>query len=247
MGELYLKTVKQGGRTVVADCSFTSPLKIAKPFYHDGYTEIMVMCASPGMLSNDYYDMQFDMADNTKTVISGQSYLKLYKSENGEATQRIQMRVGKNAELHYLPYPVIPFAGSKFRSQTEILLTRTSKLIFCDILTCGRQGMGERFAFTSMSNQVSVSVDGRLVLLDHARLSPQEAAIDGIGFFEEHTCQALVYLYGYSEVCLPKCNGIEAFASKSREGCCVRILGNSGDNVFKFAHELANRNFFKIS
>jgi urease accessory protein len=57
-----MNMVFQNGKTVMSDCFFTSPFKVAKPFYRDnGYTEIMVMCASPGILASDKYNMRFDL------------------------------------------------------------------------------------------------------------------------------------------------------------------------------------------
>src|SRR5215510_2379841 len=108
MTELFVSMGLQNGRTVVADCFFTSPCKIAKPFYReDGCTEIMIMCASPGILAGDKYDMRFVMSDNTKTVISEQSYRKLYNTGEAASYQNTQIQVGEGAVLHYVPYPVI--------------------------------------------------------------------------------------------------------------------------------------------
>jgi urease accessory protein len=236
MSALFVKTICENGRTVVADCRFTYPLKIAKPFYRDDrYTEIMVMCASPGMLAGDFYDTRFELGDNTKTIISAQSYQKLY---DGAAEQTTRISVGEGASLCYLPYPTVPFAGSRFRGRTEITLTRSSRLFFGEILTCGRTGMGEQFAFSEFSSRISVRVDGKLVFLDNNRLCPSEAALNGIGFFECYSCEGLLYLFGADSITLPQTNGIEAAVSKAREGYAVRVLGNSGDAVYEFSRKV---------
>ena len=81
LSELSVSMAYKNGKTVMSDCFFTSPFKIAKPFYRDnGYTEIMVMCASPGILAGDKYNLQFDLSDGTKTIISEQSYRKIYNT-----------------------------------------------------------------------------------------------------------------------------------------------------------------------
>jgi urease accessory protein len=230
----------------MSDCFFTSPFKVAKPFYHDnGYTEIMVMCASPGILAGDKYNTRFDLSDNTKTIISEQSYRKLYNTGDDFSRQNTQIQAGENATLFYVPYPLIPFAGSRFRSRTDIDLHPSSKLIYGEILACGRDGMGERFAFSEFSSRTAVSVDGKMVFLDNSRLlggddaaKDCEADFSGLGFFEGYSCHGVFFLYGFNDVSLPDCEGIEAAVSKSSAGFTIRALGGSGNSLYRFAGNL---------
>jgi len=240
LSELSITAINQNGKTIISDCFFTSPFKVAKPFYRDnGYTEIMVMCASPGILAGDSYDIRLEMSANTKTIISEQSYRKLYNTGDGFSQQNMQISVGENAALYYIPYPVIPFAGSRFRSRTDINLHSSSKLIFGEIFTCGRVGMGERFAFSELSSRTAVSIDGKLVFLDNCRMIGNEVDFSGLGFFEGYSCQGVFFLYGFDEPSLPKHEGIEAAISKSSTGFTIRALADSANNLYKFAKNLS--------
>jgi urease accessory protein len=223
----------------LADCSFSSPLKIAKPFYRDdGYTELMIMCASPGMLSDDRFDMQFDLGPHTKTIISTQSYQKLYDTGDETARHNVQIQAGETAELFYCPYPAIPFAKNRFCSNIEIALKPSSRLFLSDILSCGRHGMGERFAFSEYRARTLVSVDGKPVFLDASRLVPHEAAPGGIGFFEGYACQGLLYLYGYGHISLPECANLETALTRAQEGYSVRVLSDDAAAVYQFSKDL---------
>jgi urease accessory protein len=232
----------------MSDCSFTSPCKVAKPFYRDdGYTEIMAMCASPGIFAGDEYDMRFNMGDNTKTIISEQSYRKLYNAgdgalERGAARQNAQIQVGENATLHYVPCPIIPFAGSRFRSRTEISLSPASKLIYGEILACGRHGMGERFAFSEFASRTIVKVGDKPVFLDNTLLVGGQADFQGSGFFEGHACQGVFFIYGFddmfSTIQLPENPSIQAAFSKSSAGYAVRALSLSASGLYAFAKRL---------
>jgi len=236
LSELSISAVYQNGKTIMSDCFFTSPFKVAKPFYRDnGYTEIMVMCASPGILAGDNYDIRLDLSDNTKTIISEQSYRKLYNTGDGFSQQNTRIQAGENAALYYVPYPVVPFAGSRFHSRTEINLRSSSKLIFGEIFTCGRDGMGERFAFSEFSSRTAVSVDGKPVFLDSSRLLGGEADFSGTGFFEGYSCQGVFFLYGFEEFSLPECEGIEAAVSKSSGSFTIRALAGSANSLYRFA------------
>ncbi|MCL2580431.1 MAG: urease accessory protein UreD [Oscillospiraceae bacterium] len=240
MGELFVRTQRQAnGRTIVANSYFSNPLKIAKSFYHeDGYTEVMTLLAGPGMLKGDRYNISFEMGENTRTLITAQSYQKLYNSTDGETVQKVAIQVGENAELCYMPQPAIPFTNNTFRSNMEIKLALSAKFIFTDILACGREGMGERLKFARYSSRVCVNVDGKPVFLDHTRLFTGQADFFGLGFYEGRVCQGLIYLYGYDNITLPVYDGVEAAISQAGGGHVVRLLSESPDAAHQFSRLL---------
>ncbi|MCM1133831.1 MAG: urease accessory protein UreD [Ruminococcus flavefaciens] len=238
MSRLYLKTEFKNNRTIISDSFFTSPLKIAKPFYHKNFTEIMMMTASAGILENDFYDIEIDVAKNSKLKFSGQSYTKIFTSVEKGAVQEVKINVGKNAEFVYLPMPVIPFKNSIFRSNTEIHLDESSKFAMLDIVSCGRMAMGEIFAFKSYTSRITVYMGKKPVFLDNQRLVPRETDLSCIGFFENHTHIGMLYLYGYDIENLPENNNIECGFSKVFCGTCIRISGNSGDDILRFANKI---------
>jgi urease accessory protein len=178
------------------------------------------------------------MADNTRTVISEQSYRKLFNTGDDFSQQNMKIQVGENASLYYVPYPVIPFEGSRFRSRTEINLRSSSKIIYGEILACGREGMGEKFAFAEFLSRTCVSVDGKPVFLDNSRLLGGEADFSGIGFFENYSCQGVFFLYGISEITLPESESIQAAVSRSSAGYTVRVLANSANELYKYAQNV---------
>ena len=238
MSELFIKTDLLEGRTIGSDSFFTQPLKIAKPFYReDGYTEVMTLLAGPGMLRGDSYNIRYEMSPGTKTLITAQSYQKLYNSTDGETIQKVEMKVGSEAEFCYIPHPAIPFTGNKFKSAMDIDLSPDCKFIFTDILATGREGMGERLSFARYSSSVCVRIDDKPVFLDHTRLFTEEANFDKLGFYEEYNCQGLMYLYGYGdEITLPEYDRvIEVAISKAREGHVIRFLAESADAGHQFS------------
>jgi len=250
-GRLDLCAENKNGKTIISDCFFTSPYKLAKPFYNEdapsqnAYTEIMIMCASPGVLSGDIYNMRFDLSENTKTIITEQSYRKLYNA-NKTSRQNTGIQLGENASLYYVPYPVIPFAGSRFNSKTEIKLRGSSRLIYGDIMSCGRQGMGEQFAFKELTSRTAIYIDEGLNFLDNNYMVNGDSEYDidfsGLGFFETYSCQGVFVLYGFNDFSLKSITvpaGLEAAVSKSSSaGLTVRMLGNSANELHNFANNL---------
>lgn len=231
MSSLFLRAEKRNGRTVIAESSFTAPLKTAKPFYGDSRTDVIMMAASPGMLDGDSYDITVEVGTGASLCFTGQSYTKVFRAEHQGASQRAKIDLEEDSFLFYRPMPVIPFEKSVFVGSTEVRLCRGAKFIMYDIMSCGRAAMGERFLFKLYRTRTSVYVDGRLVFLDNQRLSPEEAPLSGIGFFEGRTHAGMMYLYGFPEVPISDFGEVEVAVSRAREGLCVRAAADSADEI----------------
>lgn len=231
MSSLFLKAENKGGKTVISDIRFTSPIKIAKPFYCDNYTEVMMMTASAGMLDGDFYDIEINVMKESSLKFTGQSYTKIFKASGEGAAQKTKISVEKNASFLYLPTPVIPHGQSIFSNITEIHLDGNCRFVMCDVLSCGRKAMNEEFLFQSYRSRTSVYVDGKMKFLDNQVLIPQEVNLSGIGFFEGYSHMGMMYVYGYKDIMLPESRIGEIAATKAAAGTCVRIFSNCADEI----------------
>lgn len=237
MSELSICTACVGGKTVLTDCGFTAPIKIAKPFYREDHTEVMMMAASAGLLDGDHYDIRVHVGENCALGFTGQSYTKIFRSEREGAGQDVSIRVDSGGKFLYMPCPVIPFAGSRYAAKTEVRLAPDSRFAMCDILSCGRGAMKERFLFDSYRSRTAVYVGEKLVFLDNVRLCPGETDLSGIGFFEGHTHAGVVYLYGIRPEDLPELPGVEAAVTEAAAGICVRMAADSADEIVGLAQK----------
>lgn len=238
MSTLSIVAEDRGGKTVLTDCTFSAPIKIAKPFYKDTYTELMMMSASAGLLEGDEYDLSIRIGENSALKFTGQSYTKIFRADKFGVKQNMHISVEEGAKLVYMPCPVIPFGGSICSTQSEVHLSADSTFVLCDILACGRTAMDERFLFSSYRSRTAVYVEDRLVFLDNLRLCPSETDLSGIGFFEGYTHMGLIYVYGADTV-LPRVSGIEAAQTKALEGICIRAAADSADEIVKLAEQIA--------
>lgn len=234
MSRLYLKTGFQNQRTVIEEVFFTSPLKIAKPFYHNNYTQVMMMCASAGMLDGDIYDISLDIMPDTSLVFTQQSYTKIFKANKKGAEQNIRINVSDSAKLIFFSQPTIPFSGSIYNNFTEINLGRSSKFIMCDIISSGRLAMNEKLEFNIYRSRTAVYVENKLMFLDNQKLLADEMNLEGAGFFENYTHSGMIYAYGYDDLKIPEKNNICSAVTKAKAGICVRLFSNSSDEMVKF-------------
>lgn len=238
MSQLNIKAEQRGKTTVISESFFTSPLKIAKPFYHKNYTEVMMMTASAGIMDGDFYNIQLDVTENANLKFTGQSFTKLFKALTKGASQKVRITVGENAHFLYCPTPVIPFEGSIFKNNTEVHLAKSSHFAMLDIVSCGRKAMNEEFAFELYRSRSSIYVENQLVFLDNQRLAPKEIDFSRIGFFEKYSHIGMLYVFGYDVEEVPEMNNIQIGISETSCGKCIRILGNNGDDILHISEEI---------
>lgn len=223
---LYIKTEQKNGITKMTDCAFSYPYKVAKSFERGAGIELMVMSATPGVMSGDCHDFEYDIDGNVR--ITSQSYTKILGMENGFAKRDTKITVHENSFLDFSQTPVIPFKTSRFKSSTVINLTETSRLIYTDILCAGRIAHGERFEFDEYFTRTELYENGRLIFLDGMR-PRKNARNESIGYFEGYTHQGLMVLFGI-DAALPETE-LECGISRIGKLSVVRAFSDSAQKL----------------
>lgn len=243
---LMVRTGLRDGRTELLDSAFTAPYKIAKPFYDGDTMRLMVMGATPGLLDGDALSWRVEAGAGSRVEMTGQSYTKVFRSGGTGATQQIRLKVGAGARLFYLPQPVIPFAGSVFRSTCQADLAPDAAFVYLDAVSAGRTGMGERFQMERFCTRTEVRVAGRPVFLDNAWLWPGRFPVAGMGFCEGHSHQGMLYVRvpgadipGAARAASEQAAGaVEMGVSAAVDGYAVRLLADSGQAIERFCRAL---------
>ncbi len=238
---LYLQTVRHGGGTRLQDVFCTAPYKIMRPFVRGDRTDLMVMAASAGLLAGDTLNAEYRFEGGSNVAVYTQGYEKVFNTGEGYAARHIRLSVGEGAHVRFLPQPVIPFAGSDFRSETQVSLAKDCRFVYAEVLACGRVGRGERFQLRQLDSRLQVTVDGQLVFAEHTRLDPVHINHAGLGQWQGFTHQGLLYVYGsaWEERVLEMARRADALpdgligVSRAVRGVCVRALATSGDAVYQ--------------
>lgn len=89
-------------------------------------------------------------------------------------SQELRALVGPGALLAWLPDPVSPFAGARYRQDQRFDLAPGASLAVLDAVTAGRAARGERWAFERFASRNEVRAGGALVLADAVRLAAGE-------------------------------------------------------------------------
>lgn len=248
--KLAFSTKNKGDLTRLRDVCYTAPYKIMFPFpQKNGWLNVMVLNASAGIMSGDTQKISVCAGSGSKLCVSSQSYEKVHRMEDGFARRYTEIFVEDSASCIYRPLPVIPFAGSEFESHTTIRLKdKSSKLVYSEIISCGRTAMGEKFQYRRYDSRLTVISDERLIYRDCTCLRPKETDLSGFGFYGEYTHLATV-LFFHTGMTNDKIQNIaqklknepeiEAGISELKEGNIIlRILGKRAQTLEKLLSHL---------
>ena len=149
------------------------------------------------------------------------------------------------------------FQNSTYDGDILVELDRESEFAWADIMTAGRVGMGEKFAFRHYRNRICVEAGGMPVWMDHCLLEPQTMDVEGMLFFDGYTHQGTFYYYGAkekqeqifawqrrileneTEEIKETKKGIAFGVTEALAGICVRVLAHTAQDIEELFAELA--------
>lgn len=199
--ELRLVAERRGEKTVLADLTATMPFRVMHPFAvpcaglagtagAEGLAataaQVMVMSTSAGIMAGDDQAINVEVGPGAALQVTSQAFEKIHRMGEGQSARRsTRLVVADGAFLDYSPQPTIPFAGSAYASDTVVELAGSyARLVYQEILSCGRAARGERFGYRSFRNHIRVDAAGAPVYLDNAIYEPAEMSMEEFGLYE---------------------------------------------------------------
>lgn len=236
--------------TYLKDCYFTHPFKVAsirEDRLNPGL-RLMIMSSSPGVLSNDRYEVNIDVYEGAALELVTQGYQRLFTMQNF-ASQQVNISLKENTSFIYLPHPAVPHSGSSFATVNNIHLQGSHNLVWSEILTCGRKLSGEIFLFNRYQSLTSIYIYDRLVIRENLLLEPDKRNPSTTGQLEGYTHQSgLLFINDRAEIeplidacrsLLSVVGGISFGVSLLPvNGLIVRILGIVGNNYLSVTIKL---------
>lgn len=251
ISKLHIQTALRGTKTYLKNCFFTTPFKIADVTEDKSQNDLqlMLMTSSPGILDGDEYEIKIEIAEGASLQLKTQSYQRLFGMKKG-ASQRMTVFMNPFSSFCFLPHPSVPHKSSDFIALNRIYLSQGCKLIWGEVLTCGRKLSGEEFEFFRYQNLTEIFLNERLVVKENLLIKPSIINVKAIGQFENYSHQAsLIYFAEKADInklileinkmlSAQKsiCFGVSAL---SVNGLIVRILGYKGEQLYNCLQMIA--------
>ena len=176
------------GRQILQSCTYQYPLKLIAPDPHtvgDGrhVTVVFLLTYGGGLVGGDQINLKGDLQNSTRLVLLTQGSTKLFKSPSRTVVskQNLDVRIGAEAALCYLPDPTQPFAESVYEQKQTFYVDPSGKssLLMLDWVSEGRRARGESWTLWSWKGRNEVREfdersRGRLLLRDAVILHEDE-------------------------------------------------------------------------
>ena len=235
-------------KTVITDQYSQVPLYTQKALYYDenlpNMAHLFIMSPSGGILQGDRYRMDISLANNAVSHITTQGATRIYKMNSNYATQLININIGKDCYLEFIPDQIIPFRNSRYYQKVSLNVDPSATLIYSEIIVPGRVAMGELFSYDlCYLKTIGQNIEKNIKFIDNCMLKPKNQNMNTLGMFGNHTVLASVYILTKNENALILNKKINSIIKNNDEvsggstilpnnsGLVVRLMCNSSEII----------------
>lgn len=174
------------GRTRLTRSRTLSPLAVQRTLYLDDEVPDLATAylanTSAGILEGDRLETWVSVETGARVRLLTPSATKVYTMAEGEARQDTHLNVAAGGLLEYLPEPLIPFRGARFRQTTTLTVARGGRLIYRDVMMPGRVGHGEALEYACYEHRLTLRDAMGLPLYHGAiHLTPHDLSLQRLG------------------------------------------------------------------
>ena len=250
ISELQITAAARNDTTYLQHSYFTRPFKVADISGKNAAAlHLVMMTASPGILDGDEYEISVELAERTRVHLYTQSYQRIFHMQQG-AKQRFHVKMGAGSSFCYLPHPSVPHEASVFESYNRITLGNDCRLLWGEIITCGRKLSGEVFRCRLFQSITEVYRDERLVFKDVTVLQPEQISASSTGQWEQYTHQGALYWHDETQDMTVMANLIHDMVSREKDitagvsqtasgALLLRVLGLGAEQLYRIFKTVA--------
>jgi urease accessory protein len=244
IAKLYIETGLKKSITCLKQSYFTSPFKVANITEDKSspQLQLMLMSSSPGILDEDEYELKIELGENSSLQLHTQSYQRLFSMKKG-AKQLMEAYLHKGSSFIYLPHPSVPHENSAFIATNKFFLSTGCRLVYGEILTCGRRLNGEVFRFSKYHSITEVSINNKLIVKENILMQPSVIDPFVIGQLEGFTHQASFIFLDEKTDCNDAAVTLHDYLSLQQEivfgitaapanGLIIRLLGYRAEQLY---------------
>ena len=244
--KLTLESDSQRNKTIITEQLSRVPLYVQKALYYDetipSMAHVFVLSPSGGVLQGDRYRTDIELKNGAISHITTQGATRMYKMNSNYATQMINLNVGKNCYLEFLPEQLIPYKNSRYYQKATFKIDDSATLVYSETIVPGRVAMGELFDYDICCLKTLCYDDKQEIKFhDNCILEPKKQTMNSLGIFGNKTAHSMMYVVTKQECVEELYETINQLFKDNDEiiggasilpnnsGLSVRVLSNSSE------------------
>jgi urease accessory protein len=197
--KLTLESDSQRNKTIITEQLSRVPLYVQKALYYDetipSMAHVFVLSPSGGVLQGDRYRTDIELKNGAISHITTQGATRMYKMNSNYATQMINLNVGKNCYLEFLPEQLIPYKNSRYYQKATFKIDDSATLVYSETIVPGRVAMGELFDYDVCCLKTLCYDDKQEIKFhDNCILEPKKQTMNSLGIFGNKTAHSMMYV-----------------------------------------------------
>jgi urease accessory protein len=173
--EISARFARVKGETRVGDLYEAGCSRLRFPRAERDCHGVLVNTAG-GMTGGDEAVWSYTLAAGARVELTTQSAEKIYRSDGEPAQVRVEVKLGKRANLAWIPQEVILFNGAKFSRRLDVDMDEGAQLTVLEISLFGRSARGEKIDQGSFHDRWIVRRQGRILFAESVKLDGDVAA-----------------------------------------------------------------------
>ncbi|PZQ96977.1 MAG: urease accessory protein [Cereibacter sphaeroides] len=185
VGQLRLGFSLRHGRSVLNDLYRVTPLLVQQALYWDEAMPELPICSiisiGGGILQGDRYKIDISVGEGACAHVHSQSANRIHRMDANYASQAQTVRVEAGAYLEYLPDFTIPYRGSRFINESDLIVAEDATVLYGEMMMTGRKHhhVDERFGLDLLSVAVSISrPGGRKLFAEKILIEKNDPTVD---------------------------------------------------------------------
>lgn len=236
------------GKTIISKQYSQDPLLLQRALYPENSLPNMaylyVMSSAGGILQGDRHKIDISLKNNSLVHLTTQGATRVYGMNSNYASQIVNITLGENCYLEYIPDQIIPYKNSRYYQKVNLNVNENSNLVYSEILTPGRVAMGESFDYdicymrTNCKNQ-----EEKIRFIENLKIEPKKQQPQNFGLLGEFQTLGTVFILTQKENVqelettlnekIIKNEKLSAGTSilPDESGIILRVLGNKTEDV----------------
>ena len=177
--ELQLDHTARGTRLTRA--AHVGPLYVQKPFYPEGpeLAHLYPLHPPGGVVSGDDLHIEVNASDNAQVLLTTPGAARIYRARPDALlqAQQVDLRVGVNASLEWLPLETIVYPGANTALQTRVDLAEGGRFIGWEVTSLGLPASDQAFSRGQVQQRFHIYQNNRPVFIEKLSLGERQSPL----------------------------------------------------------------------